>query len=210
MPIVIIIEKNGDLREKKIKDDIEPDELYKVVKLKNSDDFENEASWEVDVDDKTYNISLFAKTTGNAGQENKYELPPPVDDILYFGKSILINEDGSDLTLRMWHKIYEALFGGFEDIGDEDSDEEEEDLTGVELTKDGYMKDSFIADSDDDDVDSGDYIDSDDEYQEGEIIEGKRKRHSKRKLSEEDMNSESGDDSDYFIEKNESDSEEYE
>ena len=56
MPIVIIIEKNGDLREKKIKDDIEPDELYKVVKLKNSDDFENEASWEVDVDDKTYNI----------------------------------------------------------------------------------------------------------------------------------------------------------
>ena len=98
MPIIIIIDKNGDLREKKIKDDIEPDELYKVVKLKNSDDFENEASWDVDVDDKTYNISLFAKTTGNAGQENKYELPPPVDDILYFGKSILINEDGSDLT----------------------------------------------------------------------------------------------------------------
>jgi len=207
MPIIIIIDKNGDLREKKIEDDIEPDELYKVVKLKNGDDFENEASWEVDVDDKTYNISLFAKTTGKAGQENKYELPPPVDDILYFGKSILINEDGSDLTLRMWHKIYEALFGGFEDIGDEDSDEEEEDLTGVELTKEGYMKDSFIADSDDD---NEDYIDSDDEYQEGEIIEGKRKRNSKRKLSEEDMNSESGDDSDYFVEKNESDSEEYE
>ena len=52
------------------------------------------------------------------------------------------------LTLRMWNKIYEALFGGFEDLGYEDSDEEEEDLTGVELTKEGYMKDSFIAEDD--------------------------------------------------------------
>lgn len=209
MPIIIIIDKNGELHEKNIKDDIDPDTLYKVVKLKNGDDFDNEASWEVDVDDKTYNISLFAKTAGKAGQENKYELPPPVDDILYFGKSILINEDGTDLTLRMWNKIYEALFGGFEDLGYEDSDEEEEDLTGVELTKEGYMKDSFIAE--DDEIDSGDYTDSDDEdYRNGKIIEGKRCRQSKRKLSNEDMNSDSDDDSDYFIEKADgSDFEEY-
>ena len=209
MPIIIIINKNGKLVEKKIKNDIEPGELYKEVKLNNDDDFDNEASWEVDVDDNTYNISLFAKTTGKAGEENKYELPPPVDDILYFGKSILINEDGTDLTIEMWNKIYEALFGGFEDIGDEDSSEEEEDLTGVELTKEGYMKDSFIADSDDDIVD---YVDFDDDNcQDGEIIEGKRHRRSKRKLSDEDMISESDDDSDYFIEKNDSsDFEEYE
>ena len=209
MPIVIIIDKKGGLHEKNIKSDINADKLYKVVKLTNGDDFENEASWEVDIDDKTYNISLFAKTTGKAGEENKYELPPPVDDILYFGKCLLINEDGTDLTLRMWNKIYEALFGGFEDIGDEDTDEEEEDLTGVELTKDGYMKDSFIAD--DDEIDSGDYTDSDDdECHDGEILEGKRKRQSKRKLSNEDMISESDDDSDYFIEKTDgSDFEEY-
>lgn len=208
MPIVIIINKNGDLHEKKIKDDIEPEHLYKLVKLRNGDDFENEASWEVDVDDKTYNISLFAKTTGNAGQENKYDLPPPVDDVLYYGKSILINEDGSDLTLRMWHKIYEALFGGFEDIGDEDSEEEEEeeeDLTGVELTKEGYMKDSFIADDEESEESDEDY-----EENEIEILNGKRPRQSKRKLTNEDMDTESDDDSDYFIEKNESDSEEYE
>ena len=198
MPIVIIIDKNGTLSEKNIQNDIDPDELYKVVKLKNGDDFENEASWEVDIDDKTYNISLFAKTTGKAGQENKYELPPPVDDILYFGKSLLINEDGTDLTINIWNKIYEALFGGFEDIGDEDSEESEEDLTGIKLTKEGYMKDSFIAD--DDDIESSYSINSDDDYVEGEILEGKRLRKSIRKLSNEDMNSESDDeDSDFYL-----------
>jgi hypothetical protein len=142
MPIVIIIEKNGTLKENNIKGDLNPDEFYKIAKFKDATDFENEASWEVDVLNKTYNISLFAKTTGRAGQENKYELPPPVDEILYFGRCLLVNEDGSDLTINTWNIIYEALFGGFDDIGDEDSEEDEEDLTGVTLTTTGYMKDS--------------------------------------------------------------------
>ena len=208
MTIVLIVEKNGTLKEHKTKGDLNPDDFYKIAKFKNATDFENEASWEVDVLDKTYNISLFAKTTGRAGQENKYELPPPVDEILYFGRCLLVNEDGTDLTINTWNIIYEALFGGFEDIGEEDSDnEEEEDLTGVALTKTGYMKDSFITD--DGEIDSSD----DNSYVENvvEILDGTRNRTSLRKLSNEDMENESdGQDSDFFVCTDELEEEDYE
>lgn len=196
MPVVLIVEKNGTLKEHTIKGELNPDEFYKIAKLKDATDFENEASWEVDVLNKTYNISLFAKTTGRAGQENKYELPPPVDEILYFGRSLLVNEDGTDLTISMWKSIYEALFGGFEDIGDEDSEDEEEDLTGVSLTKSGYMKDSFIVDDDE----------SDESYKDNpvEIMKGKRIRKT---IIENESN---GNDSDFFVCTDELEEEDYE
>jgi len=206
MPTILIVEKNGTLKEHTIKGDLNPDEFYKIAKFKDATDFENESSWEVDVLDKTYNISLFAKTTGRAGQENKYELPPPVDEILYFGRCLLVNEDGTDLTINMWNGIYEELFGGFEDIGDEDSEEEDEDLTGVTLTKSGYMKDSFITDD-------GEIDGSDESYKESavEIIKGKRDRTSVRKLSKEDMENDSdGNDSDFFVCTDELEEEDYE
>lgn len=207
MPIVVIVEKNGALIEHNIKGDLNPDEFYKIAKFRNATDFENEASWEVEVLDKTYNISLFAKASGRAGQENKYELPPPVDDILYFGRCMLVNEDGTDLTIDTWNHIYEALFGGFEDIGNEDSnDEDEEDLTGAALTTTGYMNDSFVTDDDGNDS-------SDESYEEkaAEILDGNRTRKSVRKLSTKDMESEDdGNDSDFFVCTDELEEEDYE
>jgi len=206
MPIVIIVEKSGTLKEHKMRGELNPDDFYKIAKFKNDDGFENEASWEVEVLDTTYNISLFGKTTGRAGQENKYDLPPPVDEVLYFGRLLLVNEDGGDLTINTWKIIYEALFGGFEDIGEEDSEEEEEeDMTGVTLTKSGYMQDSFVAEDDE-------ITGSDENYEENEveIIDGKRERNSLRKLSHEDMGSESDTDSDFFVCTDELEEEEYE
>ena len=92
------------------------------------------------------------------------------------------------------------------DTNVEDSDEEEEDLTGVTLTTTGYMKDSFITD--DGEIDS-----SDENYVENtvEIIEGNRARVSLRKISKEDMETESdGNDSDFFVCTDELEEEEYE
>jgi hypothetical protein len=204
MTTIIIIEKTGVLKEHVISGDIDIDQLHKIAKFTTGDNFENEASWEVDVDDTTYNISLFAKTTGRSGQENKYELPPPVDDVLYFGRALLINENGENLTLELWSKIYNALFGGFDDLGDDDSeDDEEEDLTGVTLTKDGYMNDSFVTDDGDK---------SDENYVEPkpELVEGKRARNSLRKLSHDDMESHSDtDDGDFMVCTDELEEEDY-
>jgi hypothetical protein len=54
----------------------------------------------------------------------------------------------------MWEKIYEKLFGGFEDIGTTaaEDDNEEDELENVpkhKKTKNGYLKDGFVVDSSD-------------------------------------------------------------
>ena len=109
-------------------------------------------------------IDLWAKTDGRAGQENKYELPPPVDEIIFFGNIALVaridKEIACDLTLKRWNIIYEKLFGGFEDLSktaeeDEKEIDELESIPASKKTKNGYLKDGFIID-DEDSVSSGD------------------------------------------------------
>ncbi len=65
-------------------------------------------------------VDLWGKTDGRAGQENKYELPPPVDHLLMYGSIALVaridKQNAVNLTIHLWEKIYEKLFGGFEDL----------------------------------------------------------------------------------------------
>jgi hypothetical protein len=52
-----------------------------------------------------------------------------------------------DITKETWLKIYEHLFGGFEDIGEDDEYSEDE-LANVDpalLTAHGYLKDDFVV-----------------------------------------------------------------
>ena len=72
----ILIKKNCDLIHKKFNN-----ELYKLCGLKNSDNFGLRFTWHYN----NYYISLYSKSNGNAGNENKYDLPPPLDNKLYFG-----------------------------------------------------------------------------------------------------------------------------
>jgi hypothetical protein len=103
-------------------------------------------------------IDLWAKTDGRAGQENKYELPPPIDEIIFFGNIALVarvdKEIACDLTLKRWNIIYEKLFGGFEDLSKTaEADEKEIDelalIPASKKTKNGYLKDGFIIEDDD-------------------------------------------------------------
>lgn len=107
-------------------------------------------------------IDLWAKTDGRAGQENKYELPPPIDEIIFFGNMILVaridKETACDLSLKQWEIIYEHLFGGFEDLAatakEDDNEIDELDyIPASKKTHNGYLKDGFIVE--DDDVSSG-------------------------------------------------------
>ncbi len=64
-----------------------------------------------------------------------------------------------DVYTEMWDKMYEKLFGGFEDLAltSVEDDAEEDELANVpdeNKTKDGYLKDNFVVDSDDNDGDS--------------------------------------------------------
>ena len=166
MKSIVIVEKTGTLKTTKFKED-NIDELYKKAGCKTSKDFEKQTSWSLEINNKKYKIYVYGKTTGRAGQENKYDFPPPIDNTLFFGSCVVLAKNQSsevvDLSLELWKSIYETLFGGFEDIGDEDSEEEEEEEEeDVPRTKEGYVKDDFIVDDDEEDED-GDYEDDEEE-----------------------------------------------
>jgi hypothetical protein len=185
MSTILIVEKSGVIKETSLKTFSELD-LYKKAGFKTNDGFACQHKWTMEIDGESTTVSLFAKTTGRAGQENKYDFPPPVDTVLFFGACVLVanvSEDGfscDSLKKNRWEAIYEALFGGFEDIGDEDSEISEDDVDpDVPRTKDGYVKDGFIVDDDDEDDDDDDEDDDDDDDDDGdeedEIIEKPKK-----------------------------------
>ena len=156
---VVLVERGGDLSDVTVKNP-SYDTLYKKAGFKKPDGFVCQVSWGVKLSGEQYCIKLFARSTGKANTENKYDFPPPVDTDLYFGKCILIraaseaDETVEDLTVDVWERIYEKLFGGFEDLAataKEDEDEVDELLEYPEdmKTKHGYLKDGFVVDDDD-------------------------------------------------------------
>merc|ERR1712100_606387 len=70
-----------------------------------------------------------------------------------------------DLTLDEWEKVYEKLFGGFENIEEEEDESSEEYVDPENLTKEGYDKtDGFIVDDEDSISLDSDSNETEDEY----------------------------------------------
>jgi hypothetical protein len=153
MPYIILIDKYGKVKEQKIKKE-DDSELYKKAGFKKEDGFSKRHTWEVQLETPVQ-ISLYGKTDGSAGRENKFEFPPPVDNALFFGTVVLVKTDAStnaivDLNKSEWKLAYETLFGGFEDLNDDeeedDEEEEEEVVDPTKLTRQGYLRDDFVVD----------------------------------------------------------------
>jgi len=183
---VLIVERNGELRPSEIKECSQL-ELAKKCKHRTSSGFAMRAEWAYSGSDvEKFSVELWAREDGTAGQENKYEFPPPVDTILFFGACALVARDMTPqhnvipLTLEKWDKMYNFLFGGFDTLANcDDDDYEYDELDSVPAhrkTKDGYLKDGFVvdeceeeeevdddADDDDDDDDDGNDTNYDDE-----------------------------------------------
>ena len=178
----LLVETNGTIKQSKAQE-TSFDFLYKKCGFRSENNFDKRTTWKVSMNGDKHIIELWAKDNGKANNENKYDFPPPVDKKLYFGTCMLIrrNEDGNIINFDapLWTKIYEKLFGGFEDIGDEDEEYSEDELENVDKklkTKHGYLKDGFVIDSaavsdedngggneDDEDNDEDDNEDEDDE-----------------------------------------------
>ena len=188
MPAIIIVEKLGSIKQVNFKN-YDENELYKKAGFKTAEGFKCHTSWTIDMDSKKYTISVYGKTSGKANQENKYEFPPPIDNTLFFGNCVIVKKMESnpnevvDLSESAWNDIYETLYGGFEDLGDEDTeDEDDDDDDDVPRTKSGYAKDGFVVDDDEDDDDEDDDIDDDVDDDEEEIpVKPKTKRVTKSK-----------------------------
>jgi len=158
---IIIVERTGTLKLLSIKD-FKEEELFKKCGFKKAEDFLKQTEWNVKYDSKKYYIQVFAKTDGRANSENKYDFPPPIDNKLFFGCCAIVaylkNSDGTkmytNLSLQIWNKIYEKLFGGFEDLAataaeDENEEDELANVPKEKKTKQGYLKDGFVVDSSD-------------------------------------------------------------
>jgi hypothetical protein len=162
---VLIVEKSGNIKEQNIKFD--ENDLYKKAGHSSQTGFKCYAEWNIEeLNDKSYNIFVYGKTTGRANSENKYEFPPPIDNTLFFGNCVIVNKHNNvpiSITCDEWDDIYEYLYGGFEELGDEDSEEDEDDDEGVPLTKQGYAKDGFIVDDGDEEEDDDEYEDEEDD-----------------------------------------------
>lgn len=163
---LILIETNGTVKSLKAKD-VTIDTLYKKCGFRTNDDFTRQHTWEVKLTGSNvvgakatkHIISVWAKKVGKANFENKYDFPPPIDTALFFGTCAVVQTDEAgnliDLTKETWEKIYEKLFGGFEDLdkSEEPSEDELEDVDPSLLTANGYLKDGFVV-SDKDSVEN--------------------------------------------------------
>jgi hypothetical protein len=159
---IIIVDKGGSLKTLTVKE-YKVEELYKKCGFKKSEGLNLQVEWPVKLDGQRFLIQMYGKLEGKANMENKYDFPPPIDKNLYFGACAIvgmIRDDSNsrshiNLSLELWNKIYEKLFGGFEDLKstcNEDDDEEDE-LENIpkhlKTKKGGYLKDGFVVDSSD-------------------------------------------------------------
>ena len=173
---IIIIDKGATLKTLTVKD-YKVEELYKKCGFKRTNGFALQVEWPVKLDGQKYLVQMYGKLDGKANMENKYDFPPPVDKNLYFGSCALVgmlrddsnNKSLINLSIELWNKIYEKLFGGFEDLAltcGEDDDEEDE-LENVpknmKTKKGGYLKDGFVVDSSDTEEVSGSGTDDEEE-----------------------------------------------
>jgi hypothetical protein len=209
---VVIVEKGGSLKSLTVKD-YKEEELYKKCGFKKPDGFSKQTEWGIKLDGKKYIVALFAKTEGKANTENKYDFPPPVDTTLFFGSCVIVSsikkDDGSfgivSLSLEQWDKMYEKLFGGFEDLTatyleDEAEEDELDNIPASKKTKQGYLKDGFVVDSDSSDKDeycSDDSDEDNDAEEDSEELNGQEDaleiEDIGSELSEEDYESSSDD-----------------
>ena len=125
MSTVVIIRPNGEM---------------KMGKFPKSKNVTIQHTWST----PEYDIQVYARTSGNAGTENKYDFPPPIDTVLYFG-DVIIASPTCDFTEEMWISFYEGIMQ-FEDIEESDGERSEDEMDpDAEYTKEGYIKDGFVV-----------------------------------------------------------------
>lgn len=148
MPSIIIIDKTGSVKSSNVKT-LDVSELYKKCGFKSATGFSQHHMWPVEFNGVEYKLQLYGKIDGKAGSENKYEFPPPVDKILFFGSCAVLNIENdvvSNMDAQMFSDIMDYLQGGYSDIGSEEDDDDTDESDIGPTTKDGYQKDGFVVD----------------------------------------------------------------
>jgi hypothetical protein len=148
MVSILVVDKTGKVSELSIKT-YDETTLFKKAGFKVNTDFKLQHTFNALTVPCT--VSVYGKTTGKSNVINKYDFPPPIDNVIFYGNCLLVARAEStnelcELTVVEWDLIYSTLFGGFEDINESSSEVSEESVDEALLTKDGYLKDDFIVD----------------------------------------------------------------
>lgn len=165
----ISIQKNGDIEQKNTKHKLHDAIMFKLCNFKTNRNFGKVHCYPlngVEHTDKSTSsencYEVYGKSDGRANGENKYDFPPPIDNLIFFGNMCVLkkeNNNYTDLSLEEWTNAYDALFGGFESL---DTDEERSLDSTVyddeEYTKEGYHKDSFIVEDGDEELVEENYV----------------------------------------------------
>ena len=200
MLTLVTIDKGGNIQTVSAKS-LDESNIYKKCNYRKPDNFEQQHIWNVKIKGTKYKIGCYAKTVGKANMENKYDFPPPIDNKLFYGTCGLVNFNDKDeiinFTHEEWDKIYEKLFGGFEDLGGKEQDDLDAEMDVDELknvpkkhlTKNGYLKDGFVVDKDESDGEDDDEEEEDDDSDDDDDDET-----GEEESDEEDENEEEEDD----------------
>ncbi len=193
----VFVDKNGKSREFKLPNDLNlnkldvnkfPDNVCHNEKIKGK--LQRECDY--DCEDKI--VSVFAyNECSNEKYINKLELPPPLDNEIYYGNIYFIahkNDKLIDLSLDDYSKFYDDSHGGFETLGDEDSWSEEEEPTASDkefIVSEGEVSEVSHSDSEEESFTtdkSDDSDDSDDDTEDDENISEYNETSSSSKSSE--------------------------
>lgn len=120
MTSVIIVDKTGNAKSTQVSS---ASELFKKCGYKSETGFALAHTWKLTFNDTEYMLDVYGKTKGKAGSENKYEFPPPIDNVLFFGSCAVIGRENNkyiSLSVNEFNDIMEHLQGGYSDL---DSDE---------------------------------------------------------------------------------------
>lgn len=168
----IILRDNKSVKEILVPDSLCTGQLdisvVQGIKSKGHDHIERECDYEWN----NNVISMYCWSEGSESKINKHDLPPPIDNELYYGDILVLrHENGNllDLSKDNYNKFYEDAFGGFEDIEDDEELSSEEEPTQSDI--------DFIA--------SEGEVSSEEEYTDGEESEEEAVSESEEE-SEED------------------------
>jgi hypothetical protein len=155
-------------------------------------------------------IIIYGWENGEAGDENKHELPPPIDSSLYFGDLIIFRLDDngklSSFSKESYDIFIEHHMEGFSDLGEFDSDipNEMDDMSDEDNEHQpddqDYLPSASETDSDEDDEEdedssvSGNECEDNGELQEEELIDRDILVWGKRKVATTDSDNDDDED----------------
>jgi len=108
---IIIVDKAGEFKTLNVKNYCE-EELYKKCGFKKDTNFILQTTWNVDLDNVNYNISMYGKTDGKKNFENISKFPYPINNKTFYGSCALVASSGENkinLSVELWRQLHEKI-----------------------------------------------------------------------------------------------------